>query len=219
VTRRRPQIDLGSVLTAVADVPAGGDAGATALVDAAEGLLRSFGLRRWSMDDVAEAAGVGRTTVYRTFPSRDDLVHAVLARELRATLDAVSTAARAQQRLDEKVVAGMLTALDLLRASVVDRLLRTDPATILPFLTTDAGPLLAIAREAIAAQIRLLDPEVDRAAAAELGEVAARLGLSFVLTRESVVPLDRPTEAAAAVRRLLGPLLARLSSPLPVTDA
>lgn len=210
MSRRRAQVDLGSVLTALAGGAGGHDAPASSVLDAAEGLLRSFGLRRWSMDDVADAAGVGRTTVYRSFASRDDLVHAVLARELRATLDAVGAAAASQERLDDKVVAAMLTALDHLRDSVVDRLLRSDPATFLPFLTTDAGPLLAIAREAIAAQIRLLDPAVDAGAAAELGEAAARLGLSFVLTRDSVVPLDRPAEAAAAVRRLLAPLLTLL---------
>ena len=49
-------------------------------------MLRRRGLAGWSVDDVAEAAGVGRTSVYRWFGLRDDLVHAVLARELRATL-------------------------------------------------------------------------------------------------------------------------------------
>lgn len=160
------------------------------------------------MEDVADMAGVGRTTVYRTFASRDALVHAVLARELRSTLTAVGEAAASCDRLDDRAVAALLAALDHLRRSVVDRLLRTDPATFLPFLTTEAEPLLAIARTAIAEQIRSFEPALGAAAAAELGEVAARLGLSFVLTRDSVVPLDDPGAAAAAVRRLLAPLLA-----------
>lgn len=211
MSRRKPQVDLGQVLARAVAAPGDGDGAAAdaagAVLDAAEGLLRSFGLARWSMEDVAVAAGVGRTTVYRAFASRDDLVHAVLARELRATLQAIGAAVAGHEGIEDKAVAAMVTALASLRGSVVDRLLQTDPSTFLPFLTTGAGPLLAIARGALAAQLQLFDPGLDALAAAELGEAAARLGLSFVLTRDSVVPLDDPEAAAEAVRRLLSPVL------------
>jgi AcrR family transcriptional regulator len=50
-----------------------------------------------SMQDVAEASGLGRTTVYRHFRHRDDLVHALLGQvfdEARAIVDAALARSR-----------------------------------------------------------------------------------------------------------------------------
>lgn len=47
------------------------------LVSAAERVFAEHGTAA-SMDDVARAAGVGSATLYRRFPSKDDLVRAVL---------------------------------------------------------------------------------------------------------------------------------------------
>jgi AcrR family transcriptional regulator len=49
--------------------------------------LARFGTRKLSMTDVAEFAGVSRQTLYRYFPSMDDLLDAVAEDELR-TFDA-----------------------------------------------------------------------------------------------------------------------------------
>jgi AcrR family transcriptional regulator len=193
---------LAGVLSALDDAQVHDDLEGRVL-DAAEALLRSSGLRRWSIEDVADRAEVGRTSVYRRFGSRDDLVHAVLARELRATLTAIGRAAGAAATLEDKAVAAVRTALAALEGSVVDALLRSDPATFLPFLTTEAGPLLAIARTAIAAQVATIAPELP----IELADVAARLGLSFILTRDSMLPIDDPDALDAAIRRMVRPVL------------
>jgi AcrR family transcriptional regulator len=198
VSRQRATVALAEVLSAPTDF----DDLDSALLDAAEALLRTRGLRKWSLDDVARQSGNGRTTVYRRFGSRDALVHAVLARELRTTLDAIGRAAARQDDVEDKAVAGVTTALRCLDGSVVDSLLHSDPDTFLPFLTTDAGPLLTIATNAINAGLGGRSPE--------LAEAAARIGLSFVLTRASVLPLDRPKQLDASVRRLVRSVLAAL---------
>ncbi|HEX4245606.1 MAG TPA: TetR family transcriptional regulator, partial [Acidimicrobiales bacterium] len=48
----------------------------TAILDAAALVLSDKGDTA-SMEDVAAAAGVGRATIYRYFPSRDDLLSAL----------------------------------------------------------------------------------------------------------------------------------------------
>jgi AcrR family transcriptional regulator len=207
VTRQRAKVDLAAVLSALDDRQVHDDLERNVL-DAAEALLRSSGLRRWSIEDVADRAGVGRTSVYRRFGNRDDLVHAVLARELRATLTAIGRAAAEAPTLEDKAVAAVSTALGALEGSVVDALLRSDPATFLPFLTTEAGPLVTIAREAIAAQVATIAPELP----IEVADVAARLGLSFVLTRDPTLPIEDPEALAAAVRRMVRPVLSAFAA-------
>jgi AcrR family transcriptional regulator len=192
----------------------GGDELATHLLNIGGALLAEYGLHRWSMDDVAERAGVGRTSVYRKFSSRDDLVHAVLARELRQTFESITEAAADFDTLEDKIVEGALVALGTIEGSLVTSLLTSDPTTFLPFLTTEAGPLLALARELLVAQASELGAQVDHQAAAELAELAARLGVSFILTRQTVFPTDDPEAARSALHRVLGPMLAPLAAPV-----
>jgi AcrR family transcriptional regulator len=206
VARRRLTLELRPVVASALGEPPGAGAD-DAILDAAEALVRSHGLHRWSVEDVADRAGVGRTSVYRRFPSRDDLVHGVLARELRAAIAAVAAAAASRSDLDEAVVEAVLAALRALDGSVVDRLLQTDPTTVLPLLTTGAGPLIAQARDAFAPGLVALGVVTSAAQAAVLAESMARLGLSFVLTRDTALPLDDPAALRAGVRALLGAAL------------
>lgn len=186
-----------------------GDESAVAVLDAAADHLRRFGLGRWSVDDVADAAGVGRTSVYRWIGSRDDLVHQVLARELRETLLAIAAATAAVDGFEDRVVEAVLVCLDALDGSVVDHLVRNDPQSVLPLLTTGAGPLIALARSALAPQLMADGITDDRRQAEMIAESLARLGLSFVLTRDTVVPVDDPDQMRSVVSSLIGPLLAR----------
>lgn len=205
--KHRARFDLAAVLNATlqqADL----DDTDVRVLDAAEWWLRTAGLRRWSIDDVATRADVGRTSVYRRFGDRDNLVHAVLARELRTTLQEMRDAMDAEQDLESKAVAAVTAALCALDDSVSDALLRSDPETFLPFLTTEAGPLLAIARAAITHQMATYvdDPSP------ELAEAAARFGLSFVLTRSTVLPLDDERQLADAVRTMIRPFLTAIAA-------
>jgi AcrR family transcriptional regulator len=190
-----------------------GDELTARLLDAGASLLAQFGLRRWSMDDVADRAGAGRTSVYRKFASRDDLVYAVLARELREVFAAVTETAARYDSLLDKLIEGSMVALSRVDGSLVTALLQSDPTTFLPFLTTDAGPLIALGRELIVSQASVLGSALERQSASELAELAARLGVSFLLTRETVFPVDDPAAARESLRRVLGPLLAPLSQP------
>jgi TetR/AcrR family transcriptional repressor of uid operon len=208
--RRRPSLGIAPVVAGLAPRPADDDT-TTAVLDAAATLLTAHGLHRWSMEDVADAAGVSRTSVYRRFANRDDLVHGVLARELRDTLAAIEAAAGAADSLEGKVIEGGLVALAALRGSLVEKLLQADPATFLPFLTTRAGPLVAIARQALVAGARRAGVDADEQQLAEAAEVAARLGLSLIVTRETAFPVDDPDELRASMVRFVGPMLAALT--------
>jgi len=57
------------------------DAAIEAILDAALVEFDRHGIRRVALDDVARRAGVSRTTIYRRFANREDLVAAVMDRE------------------------------------------------------------------------------------------------------------------------------------------
>jgi AcrR family transcriptional regulator len=57
------------------------DSAARAILDAAVVEFEQHGFRRVALDDVARRAGVSRTTIYRRFAGRDELVAAVIDRE------------------------------------------------------------------------------------------------------------------------------------------
>ena len=206
MSRRRAEVDLGAVVAALA-APAAVDEQTARILDAAEGLLRRSGLRAWAVEDVAEAAGVARSTVYRLFGGRDELVQAVLARELRSVLAAVAAAVEGEIGLEDKAVAAITVCLRALDGSVVDALLRLDATTFLPHLTTGAGPLVAVAREAIAT---IVEADTGHRPPPAMAELCARMGLSYILTRETVLPVDDPEELRCEVREAIAPLVAGL---------
>lgn len=205
MARRRLTIEIAPIVRAMRD--SAPDDAASAMLDAAEALLRERGLHRWTVDDVAERAGIGRTSVYRRFPSRDDLVHGVLARELRRATASVSAAAAGQSSIEGAVVEAVMAALRALEGSVVEDLLRSDPADALPLLTTGGGPLVAQARAAFVPGLLAIGVAPDPRHAELVAEALARLGLSFVLTRETVLPLGDPPALREAVTALVAPLL------------
>jgi len=206
MARSKITIGLSPIVASFSTVPTD-DRPTEAILDATAELLLAYGLRRWTIDDVADRAGIGRTSVYRVFATRDDLVHAVLARELRATIAQIQDVAAEHRKVEDKFVEGAVTALVALRGSIVEHLLRSDPATVLPFLTTEAGPLLAIARQLLADQAKATGTQLDDDHIAELAEVAARLGLSFILTRDTVLPIGDTDALRASLYRLLRPVL------------
>ena len=94
-------------------------------------------------------------------------------------------------------------------------MLRTDPSTILPFLTTKAGPLVAITRQFLVTPGARRRVAISTEHAEQLAEIAARLGLSFVLTRDTVFPVEDELALRASLRRVLHPLVAAMfGSPL-----
>lgn len=63
------------------------DSVAERILDAALGQFEDFGLRRSTMEDIAKRCGMSRITIYRRFPKKENLIEAVVLRELKSFLD------------------------------------------------------------------------------------------------------------------------------------
>ena len=64
------------------------------ILDTARRVFETYGVRRANIEDVAARAGVSRSTIYRRFPTKDDLFEKVVRREAEiffSTLDQATT--------------------------------------------------------------------------------------------------------------------------------
>lgn len=190
------------------------DQTANRILGAAFQQAEDFGLRRFTMDDVARRVGLSRVTIYRYFPKKDELINALLMIELRRFLNKVEAVVAEQPTPLSKLVEGLLFCLNFLRAHrLLNRLLRTEPELILPHLTTRAGgTVLAAARGWVAMQIRaevaagrvaMPDPDVD-----VLAELLVRIVISLTITPDSVLPMDSPDDQRRLVEIYLAPVVA-----------
>ena len=169
-----------------------------------------FGIRRSTIDDVARRAGVSRVSVFRRVASKQGLVEIVIAREIRRGMSELDAAWDGGQSLEERLVRGFSFVVRYVSGHpLFDRLLRSEPEFLLPLLTVDGGPVLALYRSLIADRLRV-EIRAGRAATADVdvaAEVIARLALSLLLTRQGEITLDDNDSVLALVRLVLEPML------------
>jgi TetR/AcrR family transcriptional repressor of uid operon len=188
----------------------GDDAIADRIAAAALEQFAEFGIRRSTMDDIARRAGVSKMTVFRRFTNKQGLVEDVIARELRRALEEIDRRWGAGSTIEERLVEGFVFAVSFVSGHpLFDKLLRAEPEMLLPLLTVDGGPVLALYRTLIAERLQV-EVDAGRAAPADVdqaAEVIARLGISLLLTREGSITLDDRSTIEALVRDTLLPML------------
>lgn len=185
---------------------------AEALVEAGRELIEAFGIRRLRMEDVARQAGYGRATLYRRFATREELVRAVVDREVRLTLWAIAHHVAPIPDLRDRVVEAFAITLERVRAnSLVRRLLQIEPDLLLPHLTTGGTSALVIARVLMTrlleegrtrGELRHLDIEIT-------AELLVRVAHSMLLTPEGPVAIDDPQALRAFARTFIADPLFR----------
>lgn len=108
------------------------DLATEAILDAAVVEFERRGFRRVALDDVARRARVSRTTIYRRFANRDELVTAVIDRENAMLFaDIADELKGAGPQSNYYVEAFTSSVLRLRRHRVLDRLITDEPALAL----------------------------------------------------------------------------------------
>jgi len=187
------------------------------ILDAALHQFELIGIDRTTVDDISRRARLARVTLYRHFPGKDDIIEAVLLRELGNFLIDLESAARRHEAIDDRLVEGFVFTLNAARSHrLLGRLLATEPESILPFLTTEGDSFLRAASEFLAAQLALVLPGDARTheELLEVAEVTTRIILSMVLTPPQFIALDDDSAARGFARRyLVPPLLGYTAAP------
>jgi AcrR family transcriptional regulator len=162
--------------------------------------MADHGIARLSLEDVAKRARLSRQTVYRYFPSKGVLLEATVLREEQVFIANMTSAAERHKELEPALRAAIEAALRTGQAhALLNRLLSTEPNSLVALVTTDRGPVLSAARQALE---EILADWLPRAPKARLGmaaDVVARLLVSYVMNP----PADPPAQVAARLAQLL----------------
>jgi AcrR family transcriptional regulator len=171
------------------------------------------GMRRTTMDDVARRSGVGRATLYRRFPNKAALIDAIVLSEVRHFLEGGALARSHGTTFEDRMVYGTAFTVTFMREhALLKKLLRTEPETILPSLTVDAGAIIDFATDYSVTWLReelygttQTTPAQERHLRT-VAELQTRLTLSFIVTPHTSINLATIDDVREYVRDYLMPM-------------
>ena len=89
------------------------------LVDVARQLFAKNGVANTTMNDIAQASGKGRRTLYTYFNRKEDVYNAVIESELERLSDKLDEVAAKKIRPQDKIIELIYTHLSMIRETVV----------------------------------------------------------------------------------------------------
>ena len=188
-----------------------------AILDAALVEFERHGFRRVALDDVARRAGVSRTTIYRRFANRDELVTAVIEHENVVLFgDIAAELANAAPQSNYYVEAFTQSILMFRRHRVLNRMMTEEPALVLELAAQHYGAAI----ERMAEALRVIFPAgfADRIGADAVDDLADTVlrYATMVLLLPGVEPLTTPDELRAFATRHFLPSLPAALRAVPV---
>jgi AcrR family transcriptional regulator len=192
----------------MADVTSTGDeSGATRrrILDAALELASTTGLRKYSMEQIARTAGIGRATLYLYFNGKDALIAALVETELARYFAGIQSVIDGYESADDRLVHGFAAAYRLLRNHpAFSTVLRVNPELLRPYLIAENSPAMDLARGFVYSTIRPGDlPDELRT---QFAEHVARAIHSFILIPGGVLGLESADGPEEYARRFLLPV-------------
>ncbi|HEX6469319.1 MAG TPA: TetR family transcriptional regulator [Streptosporangiaceae bacterium] len=172
----------------------------TELLDAAAALLTERGYRSVRMQDVADAVGVSRQTVYNEFGDKWGLAQALVLRNNDRYLDEIDEALCRHDDLYSAVVAAVEHTLETAANDPFQKIILTgsgDP-DLLPLLTTRSEPLVFSARRRILEHLVRQWPDLDTGELPEIVDAAVRLTISHI-----VLPTDASQTVAQQIAKMV----------------
>ncbi|ART68062.1 TetR family transcriptional regulator [Mycobacterium dioxanotrophicus] len=178
------------------------------ILDAALVEFERHGFRRVALDDVARRAGVSRTTIYRRFANRDELVAAVIERENVALFADIARELKdAGPQSNYYVEAFTLSILRFRKHHVLNQMIVDEPALVLELMHRHYGAAI----ERMAAALRVIFPDgfADRIGPQAVNDLADTIlrYAAMVLLLPGVQPVQTAEEIRAFAARHFLPSL------------
>lgn len=169
-----------------------------------------IGVRRASMDSVARAAGVSRSTLYRRFPNKDALLAAVGEGIAADTMERLAHAVRDLSPHDAVVEAFVECARMVSGDPLIQRLLLEEqdlPGVLLTRASRGASEFLEASSLAIAATLRHTGATMAEDDLVLVSEHFVRIALSLTQIRTGRLDVSDLDTVRDYATRLLAPLV------------
>jgi AcrR family transcriptional regulator len=178
------------------------------ILDALIAHVSEVGIRKLTMDDIAQRAELSRVTLYTYFPNKQAIVRAAVLRELERFFEQLDAAAALHESPEDRLVETFAHGYRyLIGHPLVQRMIRAEPELLATYLARDT-PAIPLAREWVAA--KLIDDggallgDTDPTEAAEL---IVRAVHSLVIAPATVFRLDRREGPQDYARRWILPVI------------
>lgn len=209
-------VDAGPLLGWLPDGLATLDPTARAIVTAARTCFTEHGFQNTTMQQIADAAGVGVATVYRRFGHKKKLVRlTILDESLRVSTLISEVAAKAAT--PEDGIADVFAAFvhEASAPKLLTRSIRESPAAgeLSEYLTDEH--LIVLTRSYVGVWLRRWQERGDLDASLEtdiVAEMIGRLMISLIKTPNSVIPIFSQNKARDFARRYLVPFVLQTSA-------
>ena len=176
----------------------GADPTTETILDAAVVEFERHGFRRVALDDVARRAGVSRTTIYRRFSNKDELIAAVIEREnVVLFAEIAADLKQAGPQSNYYVEAFTLSILKFRRHRVLDRIITDEPSLVPELYRKHHGAVV----DRMAEALKVIFPEgfaerIGEEAVIELADTILRYA-AMALLLPSVQPLETADDIRA----------------------
>lgn len=179
----------------------------TAILDAAQRVFEQYGARRANVEDVARAAGVSRSTLYRAYPNKEALLDAVLMRQLGdflAELDRVASGLPPQEAVVECFTRGIALTREI---PLLARLVETEPEIITGAGASSHSSLVIGTADQVAKTLRRSGATMPDDELHVVAELMLRLAYTYLLNPRGNLDLTDETAVRAYAARYLAPLV------------
>ncbi|MUL67067.1 hypothetical protein BOO86_21520 [Mycobacterium sp. CBMA 234] len=176
------------------------------ILDAAQQVFETVGLRRSSLDAIAQSAGVSRSTVYRRFRDKETLVLAVLNRVLESNLQELDAATVGQTPQDAVVAAFAMCARLDHEGSLIHRVMTEDLAVVRNLNSIQSWTVEGSSRR-VAGALRRAGATMPEADLLDVSELLVRVAHSFVDRPSRTLSAHDPEAVARFARKYLAPMV------------
>jgi AcrR family transcriptional regulator len=164
------------------------------MITAALDCFLSFGVRKTSLTDVADRAGVSRATAYRAFGDKNGLVRAVAEAEVTRFLDQLDTAVIWDTALADALEQAITFTLSYLRNhAVLQRLIASEPEQLTDIVVPRPGEpsLVQVLLPAVVERFVRTHHDVLRVPIDQAAEWLLRMSISLLLSPDTTLPSPR----------------------------
>ncbi|HET6153776.1 MAG TPA: helix-turn-helix domain-containing protein [Marmoricola sp.] len=179
----------------------------SAILDAARQVFEQYGARRANVEDVARAAGVSRSTLYRAYPTKEALLRAVLDRETGEffdQLDALAAGKPPREAVVECFTAGITLNREI---PLLARLVETEPEIITGVGGSSTTNAILSVADRVAQTLRRSGATMPDDELYVVAELMLRIAYTYMLNPHGAVDMTDPRAVRAYARTYLAPLV------------